>query len=52
MGATCYLLVRQAPGSWQGIAMIAASVLLLSLTRVAPVVLIVGAGLVGAGLSW
>lgn len=52
MAATCYLLVRQAPGAWKGAAIIAASTLLLATTRVPPVLLILVAGLVGAFVSW
>lgn len=52
MAATCYLLVRQAPGVWKGAAIIAASTLLLATTRVPPVLLIFAAGIVGAFVSW
>jgi len=52
MGATCYLLVREAPGAWYGTAMIAASVALLSWTRTSPLVLIAGAGVIGAVVPW
>ena len=52
MGATCYLLVKEAPGAWQGATMIAASVLLLTVTKLPPLVLIVAAGTVGAFLPW
>lgn len=51
-GATCYLLARQAPGPWQGLAFIAVSVLVLALTRVPPVVVIALAGVLGAVLPW
>ncbi len=52
MAATCYLLVRQAPGVWKGAALIAVSTLLLATTRVPPVLLILIAGIVGAFVSW
>lgn len=52
MASTCFLLVRQAPGVWKGAALIAVSVLLLSLTRVPPLVLIASAGAVGALITW
>jgi chromate transporter len=52
MAATCYLLVRQAPGRWMGAALIGATVLLLATTRLPPVVLILAAGVVGAFLPW
>jgi chromate transporter len=52
MAATCYLLVRQAPGVWKGAAIIAVSTLLLATTRVPPVVLIFVAGVVGAFVTW
>ena len=52
MAATCFLLVRQAPGVWKGAAIIAVSTLLLATTRVPPVLLILVAGVVGAFVSW
>ena len=52
MAATCFLLVRQAPGVWKGAAIIAVSTLLLATTRVPPVLLIFAAGVVGAFVSW
>jgi chromate transporter len=52
MAATCFLLVRQAPGVWKGAAIIAVSTLLLATTRVPPVVLILVAGVVGAFVNW
>lgn len=52
MGATCYLLVREAPGAWKGAAMIAVSVLLLSITKLPPMLLIVAAGITGAFVPW
>ena len=52
MAATCFLLVRQAPGVWRGAAIIAVSTLLLATTRVPPVLLIFVAGVVGAFVSW
>ena len=52
MAATCYLLVREAPGAGKGAALIAVSVLLLTLTRLPPLALIAAAGMVGAVLPW
>jgi len=52
MASTCLLLVREAPGVRKGAAIIVASVLVLSLTRVPPVLLIFGAGVLGAFISW
>jgi chromate transporter len=52
MGATCYLLARRAPGPWMGLAFIAVSVLVLTLTRVPPVAVIAASGVVGALLPW
>lgn len=52
MAATCYLLVRQAPGGWMGPALIAATVVLLFTTPLPPVALIAGAGAIGALLPW
>ena len=52
MASTCFLLVRQAPGGWRGPGIIGASVLLLSLTKVPPPLLIVAAGAVGAFMAW
>ncbi len=52
MAATCWLLVRGAPGQWQGMAMVAVSVLLLATTRIPPVALIVLAGVAGAFIPW
>lgn len=52
MGATCYLLVRQAPGPWLGLAFIAGAVALLTFTRVPPVAVIGASGALGAVLTW
>ena len=52
MAATSFLLVRQSPGVWQGAAIIAATVLMLTLTRVRPVLLIFAAGATGAVIQW
>ena len=52
MAATCFLLVRQAPGVWKGAAIIAVSTLLLATTRLPPVLLILVAGVVGAFVNW
>lgn len=52
MCATCYLLVRQSPGVWKGVAITAVTLLLLSTTRLPPLLWIALAGLVGAFVSW
>ncbi len=52
MAATCWLLVRQAPGVWSGAAIIGATIALLALTRVPPVLLILLAGIAGAFIPW
>jgi chromate transporter len=52
MASTCLLLVRQAPGGWGGLSIIVVSVLLSSLTRASPLILIATAGVVGAFMSW
>jgi chromate transporter len=52
MAATCYLLVRQAPGGWKGPAMIAVCLLLLTLLRLPPLALIVVAGVAGVFVPW
>ena len=52
MAASCYLLVREAPGAGKGAAMIAVSLLVLSLARLPPVVVIAAAGIVGAWVPW
>lgn len=52
MAATCYLLARQAPGVWKGPAIIAITLLLLWLTRLPPLLMILGAGAAGAFMSW
>ncbi len=52
MGATCYLLVREAPGAWRGALMIAVSVVVLALTKLPPLFLIVAAGIAGAFVPW
>jgi chromate transport protein ChrA len=52
MAATCYLLVRQAPGGWKGPAMIGVCLLLLTLLRLPPLALIVAAGVAGVFVPW
>jgi chromate transporter len=52
MAATCYLLVRETPGAWMGAAMIAVSLLLLSLGKLPPLPVIAAAGIVGAWVPW
>lgn len=52
MAATSFLLVRQAPGVWKGAAIIAVTLLLLSLTRLPPLLLILAAGITGAFVPW
>ena len=52
MASTCFLLVREAPGVWKGAVMIAATIALLALTRIPPVLLILTAGVLGALIVW
>lgn len=52
MASTCFLLVREAPGVWKGTVIIAATVALLALTRIPPVLLILTAGVLGAFIPW
>ncbi len=52
MASTCFLLVREAPGVWKGAVMIVATIVLLALTRIPPVLLILTAGVVGAFIPW
>lgn len=52
MAATCLVLVSEAPGVWKGAAIIAATATVLGLTSVPPVLLIFGAGVLGAFISW
>lgn len=52
MISTCFLLAREAPGAGKGVAIIAASFGILSLTRFPPVLVILAAGAVGATLDW
>lgn len=52
MVSTSFLLVREAPGIWKGAAIIAATVALLALTRIPPVLLIFAAGALGAFIPW
>ena len=52
MAATCFLLLRAAPGAWEGAAIIAGTVLLLVFTPLPPLLLIVGAGIIGAFVPW
>ena len=52
MASTCFLLARQAPGGWKGLAIIGATYALLSLVRLPPVVPILAAGAVGAAIAW
>jgi chromate transporter len=52
MTATSVLLVRNAPGGWIGAAMIAVTVLLVSLRRVPPLLLILAAGVLGIFIPW
>ena len=52
MAATSMLLLREAPGVWKGAAIIAVTLLALTLTRLPPLLLIVAAGTAGAFLSW
>lgn len=52
MASTCFLLMRETPGPWLGLACIAASVAVLTLTRTPPVAVILAAGVLGAWLPW
>lgn len=52
MASTCWLLVREAPGVWKGAAIIAATIVLLTVTRLPPVLLIFAAGALGAFIPW
>jgi chromate transporter len=52
MASTSFLLVRQAPGGWIGPVMIAAAVLMLTYTKVPPLVPIAVAGAIGAFIPW
>ena len=52
MASTCYLLVRQTPGVWKGGLIIVAMVVLLTVTRLTPVVMIFAAGLAGIFIPW
>jgi chromate transporter len=52
MAATVYLLLRGLPGVWKGGAIAAATLLLITTTRVPPVVPILAAGALGALISW
>jgi chromate transporter len=52
MAATAFLLARAAPGAWKGAAYVGASLLLLSFTRLPPLLLIAVAGITGAFVNW
>ncbi len=52
MGSTVYLLVRELSGAWQNVAIVAATLVLLTWTRIPPVIPILTAGVLGAFLSW
>lgn len=52
MASTCYVLAREVPGGWKGLAIIAAATLLLSTTRLPPLVPILAAGALGAFIPW
>lgn len=52
MASTVYLLARELPGPWQGAAIAAATLLLLTWTHIPPVVPILAAGAFGAFLRW
>lgn len=52
MAATVYLLARELPGSWKGIAIAAATLALVLFTRLPPAVPILAAGALGAFLGW
>jgi chromate transporter len=52
MASTSFLLVREAPGAGIGAAMIGAAVLLLTFTKLPPLLLIAAAGAIGAFVPW
>ena len=52
MAAAAFLLARAAPGAWKGAAFVGLSFALLSLTKLPPFVLIMGAGVAGAFVNW
>ena len=52
MASTCFLLVRQTPGVWKGGLIIVAMVVLLTVTRLPPVVIIFAAGLADIFILW
>lgn len=51
MAATVYLLARELSGAWIGVAIAAATLLLIVFTRVPPVIPILAAGALGAVLA-
>lgn len=52
MAATSFLMLRQAPGVWKGLAITALAFVLLATTRLPPLVLIAAAGVAGAFIPW
>lgn len=52
MAATVYLLARELPGAWQGVAIATVTLGLVLFTRVPPAVPILAAGGLGAVLRW
>ena len=52
MAATCFLLLSGLPGAWKGAAIASATLLLVTTTRVPPVVPILAAGVLGAFVDW
>lgn len=52
MAATVYLLLRGLPGGWQAAGIAAVTLVLVTATRVPPVVPILAAGALGAALGW
>ena len=52
MASTCFLLLRDAPGVWKGVAISAVTLALLAATRIPPVLLIVAFGALGALIDW
>lgn len=52
MASSCFVLARETPGGWKGLAIIAATAAVLSWTRLPPLVPILLAGAVGAFLDW
>lgn len=52
MAATVYLLARELPGSWRGVAIAGATLAALLFTKLPPAVPILAAGTLGAVFGW